>query len=128
MERHDFGFFAQSEAVKAQLLAFFQSDEVSALLALFLSKVISFGIIWSVNKVLVSHPDFNIVETGSCITEAVSTFDIDKTALTINHVNGTMSIPVTSLGSIVFISYALLLSHPNIFANATNTSINPNMT
>ena len=77
---------------------------------------------------LVSPPAFSIVETGSCITDAVNTFDTESTALTINQVNGTISIPVTSFGSIVFISYALLCSHPNIFANAMKTSINPNIT
>ena len=102
MERHDFGFFAQSEAVKAQLLAFFQSDEVSALLALFLSKVISFGIIGSVNKVLVSHPDFNIVETGSCITEAVRTFDIDKTATYILASDGFWKLPENEIKTIIY--------------------------
>lgn len=70
------------------------------------SMVISLGMIffWLKNSFALSPPAILIVETGSCITDAVSILDTESTALTINQVNGTMSIPVTSFGSMVFIS------------------------
>ena len=92
--------------MKFPLLVSFPSEEVTVSFPLSLSllKVIFFGIIFSVNRLLVSQPDFKIVSIGRLITEAVRILEILRIALTINHVKGTMSIPVTSFGSIVFIS------------------------
>lgn len=73
------------------------------------------------------EPDFTIVSIGSCMTDAVSIFTTLRVALTTNHVNGTMSIHITSFGSIFFISYSAPPA-PNMFAKATLTSMNPNIT